>query len=99
MKKRNTCSGQYYPICNPFERNENTGNFVVDTKYILANDKDFLFEWKNPNTGKVETKILSKEYVKANLKSIPKWLEDKLLGKKRITYMFYMISYKAIQNY
>ena len=99
MKKRNTCNGQYYPISNPLVRNENTGNFIVETKYILANDKDFLWEWKNPKTGEVETKILSKEYVKNNIQLIPRWLEDKLLGQKRITYMFYMISYQAIQNY
>ena len=99
MKKRNTCGGKYYVISNPKPINENTGNFAVSEKYVLAYDKDFLFEWKNPRTGEIETKILTKKYVLSHIKKIPRWLEDEFLGKKTIRCMFFMISYKDIQNY
>ena len=98
-KKRNTCGGKYYPISNPYERNAKSGNFVVSEKYLLAHDKDFLFEWKNPDTNEIEIKVLSKEYVVQHIKKIPHWLEDELLGKKTIHGMFWMISYKDICDY
>ena len=98
-KVRNTCNGKYYVISNPRPVNENTGNFVVSEKALLAHDKDFLFEWKNPQTGEVETKILTKEYIVQHIKKIPRWIEDELIGKKAIHGMFWMISYEDIKNY
>ena len=98
-KKRNTCGGKYYVINNPMPINENTGFFSVSEKYLLAQDKDFLFEWINPHTNKLETKVLSKEYVLANIKKIPKWKEDELLKSKHITCMFWLIPYQTIVNY
>ena len=97
--KRNTCGGKYYVISNPKPINENTGNFAVNEKYILAYDKDFLFEWKNPKTNIVETKVLTKEYVVKHMKKIPKWKEDEILGHKVVNGMFWMISYKDIISY
>lgn len=99
MKKRNTFGGKYYVISNPRPINENTGNFIVSEKYIFANDKDFLFEWRNPVTNVVETKVLRKEYVIQHIKKIPKWVEDEILLKKTIKHMFWLITYKDIVNY
>lgn len=98
-KKRNTCNGKYYVISNPNPINENTGNFAVNEKYILANDKDFLFEWKNPKTNELEIKVLDRCYVIEHMKKMPKWKEDELLGRKVMNGMFWMISYKDILKY
>ena len=98
-KRRNTCGGKYYVISNPRPVNETTGNFAISEKYLFANDKDFLFEWVNPQTNKLETKILPREYVIEHLKKIPKWKEDELLGKKTLRCMFWMITYKDIIDY
>lgn len=98
-KKRNTCGGKYYVISNPLPINENTGNFCVSEKYIMAYDKDFLFEWKNPKTNEVETKVLSRQYVVSHMKKIPKWKEDKILNERVLRGMFWIISYKDILNY
>ena len=77
MKRRNNCKGKYYVISNPKFENEKTGNFAISPTFYLNNDKDYLFEWRNPNTGILETKVLSKEYVKGHAKPcvINKWNE------------------------
>lgn len=99
MKRRNNCSGKYYIIYNPLPVNEYTGNFCVNDKDVLAQDKDFLFELENPVTHEIESKVISKEYVKNHIKPIPKWVEDEILGKKKIVHMFFIISYQDIINY
>ena len=99
MKRRNNYSGKYYVIYNPLPVNEHTGNFCVNDKDVLAQDKDFLFEWENPVTHKIESKVISKEYVKNHIKLKPKWMEDEILDRKRIAHMFFIISYKDILNY
>ena len=98
-KKRNNCNGKYYVISNPKPINENTGNFAISEKYVLAYDKDFLFEWKNPKTDEIETKVLTRKYVVEHMKKMPKWKEDEILGHKTISCMFWMISYKDIVRY
>lgn len=99
MKKRNTYNSKYHLISNPKPINENTGNFAVSEKYLFDNSKDFLFEWINPKTNKLEIKVLAHKYVVNHLKKIPKWKEDELLKNKKIAYMFWMITYKDILNY
>ena len=99
MKKRNNCNGKYYVISNPKFENEHTGKFAISPTFYLNNDKDYLFEWKNPATGVLETKILSKEYVKNH--AIPcvikKWDENFL--KKEFKGYCFLISYKDIKEY
>ena len=97
MKKtRNTCNGLYYAISNPTSMNIHTGNFCINPKYYLAFDKDFLFEWIDPHTGKYETKILSKRYVINHAKPCYIWKESDLHIGKDFKGMCYLISYRDI---
>ena len=97
MKRRNNYNGKYYVISNPKLENLHTGNFSVAPWCIKNFDKDFLFEWRNPKTGILETKVLSKEYVKSHRKYVEKKIEDEN-GNIKLTY-FYLISYKDIKAY
>ncbi len=97
-KVRNTCNGKYYPISNPIMRNLNTGNFTIQKKFVESYDKDFLFEWEDPRTKKKFSKVISKNYVVANLKPLPKWYEDEEL-RKRCIIPCYLISFEKIINY
>lgn len=99
MKQRNFKNSNYYCISNPLPKNEKTGKFCVSWKFIERYDKDFLFEWINPKTNEKETKVLSKEYVKNHIKFMPKWIEDKILNKRRMNGYFFYISYLDIINY
>lgn len=96
---RDNRGGKYYVISNPLPINENTGNFVVGQKELFANDKDFLFEWKNPNTGKLVSKVLPKEYVVAHIKQMPKWQQEEFIRKNKHYGMYWMITYKDIMSY
>lgn len=99
MKRRNNCNGKYYVISNPLPVNEKTGNFAISPTFYLNNDKDYLFEWRNPDTNVLETKVLSKEYVKNHAKPcvIKKW--DEFFIEKEFKGYCFLISYKDIMSY
>lgn len=109
---RNTEGGKYYYISNPTQKNLGTKNFCVSWKFLKNMDKDFIFEWTNPGTGKQEKKILNRYYVKRH--TFPKFdWQDKLdengnpvINKKtgrpvreKGDYICHMISYQWIDRY
>lgn len=98
-RRKNTTNGKYYLICNPRSVNEHTGNFCIDEKYILAYDRDFLFDWINPENGHHETKVISKEYVMHHIKKVPILKEDKYELRKTFHGYFWIITYKDIKKY
>lgn len=97
--KRNTCNGAYYPISNPTPMNEKTGNFCVSPNYVMNNDKDYIFDWIDINTGNKIEKIISRDYVKNHITylKISKW-DAEHISKEYKGYCF-IITLKDILNY
>lgn len=109
---RNTENGRYYYISNPTEKNLYTHNFCIKWSFLKYPSKDFLFEWTNPDTGKVEKKVLNPLYVKKHAFPRYRW-RDKLdhrgmpvinektgkVVKERDKYICHMISYQWIDRY
>lgn len=96
MKRRNHSSNVYL-ISNPTLKNENTGNFSISPKDVMRYDKDFLFEWENPHTHKLEKKVIDKRYVVDHMKPCNMCHKDEDGNKKHG--FCYLISYKDIIKY
>ena len=97
--KRDNKNGKYYCISNPTEANIRTGNYCVSYRDYVKNDKDYLFDWTDPNTGEHYEKVISKEYLHAYCKPCPKWMYNELSMRNELKGMFYLISFKDIYLY
>jgi hypothetical protein len=94
-KTRKNKNNKYYSICKPTTKNKHTGNFCINTKYILAYDKDFLYDYDG------EIKLISREYVKNHMTTKPftRLIEDEeTLSTKRCFYECYFITYQDVLN-
>lgn len=96
--KRDNANGKYYVISNPLQRNLKTGNFCVSYKHVAAQDKDFLFDFTDPETGEIERKVLDRGYVLAKCRPLFKWEYDLISMKNELKGTFYLISYQDIIN-
>lgn len=84
-----------YTICKPTKSNEKSGNFCISLHDIMKFDKDFLFE-QTINNKKI-SKIISKEYVKDNMKMYYCTKYDEY--GNRTCFPFAMISLDAILKF
>lgn len=96
--KRDNANGKYYVISNLLQRNLKTGNFCVNFKQLVAQDKDFLFDFTDQETGEVERKVLDKRYVLEHCRPLFKWEYSALTMQNELKGMFYLISYQDILN-
>ena len=90
---------EYYKISNPTEANLKTGNFCVSFKYYIKNDKDYLFDWIDPESGKHYTKVINRNYLHAHCKPCPRWMYNEIAMVNELKSMFYLISFKDIYLY
>ena len=109
---RNTEGGKYFYISNPTVKNQDTGYFCVSWSFLKYPYKDFIFEYPDPDTGKVEKKVLNHYYVKKHAIPLYKWY-DKLdakgnpiinpktgkVAKQRGEYRCHRIQYVWINRY
>lgn len=102
MKRRNTCDGQYYPICNPQDKNLKTGKFCVQTTHYCANDKPFIWDWIDPETKTHYYKIIDKSYIVKHCKPCPRFMYDEVVDKYKYigrNKHCYLILFKDLVNY
>lgn len=92
--RRNAENRNYYVICNPTTKNKHTGNFCLNIDNVLAQDKDFLYEYDG------EKKLISREYVKNHMtpKPFTRLIEKDDFSTKRCFYKCYFITYQDILN-
>lgn len=95
MSKTRKNQNKYYRICRPTTKNKYTGNFCLNINDVLAQDKDFLYDYDG------EIKLISREYVKNHMtpKPFTRLIEDEeTLSTKRCFYECYFITYQDILN-
>ena len=102
MKRRNTYEGQYYPICNPIDRNLKTNNFCVQANHYSAFNKPFVWDWTDPETNTKYYKVIDKEYILKHCKPCPRFMYDDIVDKYRFIGLnrhCYLISFNDLKKY
>lgn len=92
MKKNNT----YYTICNPLEKNVGTGNVTFNINDLAKFDKDFLFNQEVD--GVKYNKVVSKEWVRDNMKPMYLYTKPNETTGRRSVFPFYILKTQEIIN-
>lgn len=80
----------YCKISNPTIWNEFTKMYCINPKDYMYSTKDFLWEYNNHKTGKIETHIISRDFIIKNV--VPPTYKDK-------NGLYFRISEKNLLDY